>query len=165
VTAGQIAWALANGFTGVAFEPGGDANAATAVARAALSNGRNVVVYTSRGEVSRTLCPANELGSALGRFARDLVASTGVKRVVVAGGDTSSYAARALGIEAVEMITPLAPGAPLCRARAPGSPIDGGEVNFKGGQVGASDYFGAVAVGRVIPNPPFSNTDPLSTAR
>jgi 3-oxoisoapionate kinase len=68
---------------------------------------------------------------------------------VVAGGDTSSYSARALGIESVEMIAPLAPGAPLCRARAPGSPIDGLDVNFKGGQVGAVDYFGAVARGKL----------------
>ena len=32
-------------------------------------------------------------------------------------------------------------GAPLCLARAPGSPADGLELNFKGGQVGAPDYF------------------------
>jgi uncharacterized protein YgbK (DUF1537 family) len=48
---------------------------------------------------------------------------------------------------AVEMIAPLAPGAPLGRAHAPGSPAHGLEVNFKGGQVGAPDYFGAVAAG------------------
>ena len=70
-----------------------------------------------------------------------------VRRVLIAGGDSSSYAARSLGIEAVEMIAPLAPGAPLCSAHAPGSPADGIEVNFKGGQVGAEDYFGAVALG------------------
>ncbi len=45
------------------------------------------------------------------------------------------------------MIAPLTPGAPLCRARAPGSALDGLEVNFKGGQVGAEDYFGAAARG------------------
>ena len=60
---------------------------------------------------------------------------------MVAGGDTSSYAARELGITALEMITPFLPGAPLCKAHAPGSPVDGLEVNFKGGQVGAEDYF------------------------
>jgi uncharacterized protein YgbK (DUF1537 family) len=42
------------------------------------------------------------------------------------------------------MLAPLAPGAPLCRAAAPGSPVDGIEINFKGGQVGAPDYFGTV---------------------
>ncbi|HEY7077972.1 MAG TPA: nucleotide-binding domain containing protein, partial [Solirubrobacteraceae bacterium] len=70
-------------------------------------------------------------------------------RLCVAGGDTSSHVARALGIEAVEMIAPLAPGAPLCRAHAPGSPADGLEVNFKGGQVGGADYFEVVARGKL----------------
>jgi len=40
------------------------------------------------------------------------------------------------------------PGAPLCKAFAPYSPIDGMEVNFKGGQVGAEDYFINVMEGR-----------------
>lgn len=89
------------------------------------------------------------LGTALGRVAREVIAATAVTRLLVAGGDTSSYAARALGIEAVEMIAPLAPGAPLCRASAPGSPAHGLEVNFKGGQVGADDYFGVVVRGKI----------------
>jgi uncharacterized protein YgbK (DUF1537 family) len=67
--------------------------------------------------------------------------------VVVAGGDTSTYAARALGIEALEMITPIVPGAPLCLAHAPGSAVDGLEVNFKGGQLGGDDYFERVSRG------------------
>jgi uncharacterized protein YgbK (DUF1537 family) len=57
--------------------------------------------------------------------------------------------AHALGIEALEMIAPLAPGAPLCRAYAPGSPADGLEVVFKGGQVGNVDFFGAVMKGKI----------------
>ena len=84
---------------------------------------------------------ARILGGALGRIVRLAAAQTGVRRIVIAGGDTSSYAARAMGIEALEMISPIFPGAPLCRASAPSSPIDGLEVNFKGGQVGTVDYF------------------------
>jgi hypothetical protein len=45
-----------------------------------------------------------------------------------------SYAARAMGIEAVEMKAPLCPGRPLCKAYAPGSPIDGLEIIVKGGR-------------------------------
>uniref|UniRef100_UPI00313ED071 hypothetical protein n=1 Tax=Dyadobacter sp. OTU695 TaxID=3043860 RepID=UPI00313ED071 len=44
-----------------------------------------------------------------------------------------------MGIKAVEMIATSPPGAPLCRAFAPGSPSGGVEVNFKGGQVGGED--------------------------
>ncbi|MDI1250424.1 MAG: four-carbon acid sugar kinase family protein, partial [Lacunisphaera sp.] len=144
VTAGQIDWALAHGFTGIRFE--GEGSTATAVAT--LQSGRHVVVYTSRGEAGAPVA-ATVLGSQLGRLARTAVAQAGVTRLVVAGGDTSSYAGRALGIESLEMLAPLAPGAPLCRAFAPGSPADGMEINFKGGQVGAPDYFGAVARGRI----------------
>lgn len=145
VTAGQIDWALAHGFAGIRFDAEGGGAAA---AIAALQAGRHAVVYTSRGEAGTTI-PAGVLGAQLGRLAREVVAQTKITRLVVAGGDTSSYAGRALGIEAVEMIAPLAPGAPLCRAFAPGSPVDGLEINFKGGQVGAPDYFGAVARGKI----------------
>ena len=139
VTAGQIDWALTNGYTGIEFSP-----TALADSVAALKAGRPTIVFTSRGEAAAPR-PASELGTQLGRLAREAVAKAGVKRLVVAGGDTSSYAARALGIKSLEMLVPLVPGAPLCRAQAPGSSADGLEVNFKGGQVGAPDYFGTAA--------------------
>lgn len=147
VTAGQIDWALAHDFTGIAFDPMADLAAPTAAVVAALRASRNTLIYTSRGAPQGPALAPQQLGHALGQLARDAIAQTGVKRLLVAGGDTSSYAARALGIEAVEMIAQLAPGAPLCRAHAPGSPAHGLEVNFKGGQVGAPDYFGVVAAG------------------
>jgi len=139
VTAGQIDWAEANGFACIKFSP-----AALAAAVTALQAGRPPLVYTSRGEATTPL-PASELGTQLGRLAQAAIAEAGVKRLVIAGGDTSSYAARALGIESLEMLAPLSPGAPLCRAHAPGSPADGLEVSFKGGQVGTPDYFGIVS--------------------
>jgi len=80
---------------------------------------------------------------------RGVLAHSKITRTCVAGGDTSSYAARTLGIEAVEWIASLnTPGAPLCRAHARGSPMDGREVVFKGGQVGAEDYFETILKGR-----------------
>ena len=140
VTAGQIERALAEGFVGVELPPDGDADMARAAAVASLRAGRHTVVYTSMGQ-SAAPAPAEILGTRLGQLARECVAATGVRRVVVAGGDTSSYAARALGLQSVEMIAPFAPGAPFCRASAPGSPADGIEIIFKGGQVGAPDFF------------------------
>jgi len=163
VTAHQIAWALAHNFEEVALDPvvlakTGDPRevlrplAAATIAH--LQAGRNVIVHTSRGKVNPRMADwrgrsAQVLGRALGRVIRAAIEHTGVKRVVIAGGDTSSYVARALGIEAVEMIAPLAPGAPLCRVRAPASPVDGLKVNFKGGQVGGEDYFGRAARGGI----------------
>lgn len=148
VTAGQIDLALAEGFTGVELRPNVSAeNEVASAAVAAIEAGRHALIYTSRGAATGTV-DASELGSLLGRIAREIVARTGVQRLIVAGGDTSSYAGRALGIESLEMLAPLSPGAPLCRAHAPGSPVDGLEVTFKGGQVGAPDYFILAAGGK-----------------
>ncbi len=141
VTAGQIEYALAHGFLGVRFDPASSDGAALFEVVAALRSGCSTLVYTNRGESTASPLPASRVGAALGTLAREAVAQTGIRRLVIAGGDTSSYAGRALGLEAVEMIAPLAPGAPLCRAHAPGSPADLLEINFKGGQVGAEDYF------------------------
>lgn len=142
VTGEQITWAEANGFTVV---PWGER--AVAEAGAALTAGRSAIVYSSRGVAGPVPLPVEELGGSLGRLALALVETRGLRRLVVAGGDTSGRAAHALGIDSLEMIAPLTPGAPLCRVHAPGRPVHGLEINFKGGQVGAPDYFGAVRRG------------------
>lgn len=123
-----------------------------------LREGRNVILHTGDNTVSRPDAlekeaaggrgtKAADFGILLGHIARAVLAKVPLQRLVIAGGDTSGHAARVLGIEAVEMIAPLIPGAPLCRAFAPGSPVDGMEVNFKGGQVGTEDYFEKVLHG------------------
>ena len=52
--------------------------------------------------------------------------------------------------EVLEMIAPLAPGAPLCRAIAKNQLVNGLELNFKGGQVGTANYFIKVLNGEKI---------------
>ncbi len=111
-----------------------------------LRAGRSVVVCTSRGGTD-TPAPVSEIGTALGVLAGGVLAATNGRRLVIAGGDTSSYAGRALGIESLTMLAPLAPGAPLCLAAGEHLPVPRLEVNFKGGQVGAVDYFGAARLG------------------
>jgi uncharacterized protein YgbK (DUF1537 family) len=169
VTEGQIEWAFSHGFEEVAVDTPALANDSTAesalrqatdAACAKLTSGRHVIVHTSRGNADPRLAAtraaiqdgstAAVLGGALGTITRAAVGRTGVRRVLIAGGDTSGYLARSLGVESLEMIAPLTPGAPLCRASAAsGSPVDGLELNFKGGQVGRPDYFAAVARGRL----------------
>lgn len=142
VTDAQIGWALGNGFEGVPL-------AADSIARSAdaLRRGRSVVVYSARGKASvDARASGGRIGDALGRVAATLVADCGVRRMVVAGGDTSGAVGRRLGIEALEMVVPIAPGSPLCRARGRGA-ADGLEIAMKGGQVGKVDYFGAVLRG------------------
>lgn len=163
VTLGQISWALKHGFAGVSLDAGQLASPkmrSTAIRKAIASTvtflvgGHSVVVYTCKSGADRKFpkhlkkMSGVVLGTALGWVVRQALTQSAVQRVCIAGGDTSSYAARALGVEALEMIAPLTPGAPLCRAHAPGSPLDGREIIFKGGQVGAENYFETVKRGR-----------------
>lgn len=106
-----------------------------------------MIVHTGAKELENL--SSEKLGTALGSIAKQAVINSNVKRVVVAGGDTSSYAARAMEIDAVEMIAPLVSGAPLCKAYSKNEKINGLEVNFKGGQVGAENYFGILLNGAV----------------
>jgi len=163
VTSGQIAWALKRGFAEVPLDAALLANPKTAAKEVSrtvkttterLQAGRSVIVHTTRTgsdrRVERKLKgrTAEVLGFALGKVLCRAVQQSPIRRICIAGGDTSSYAARAMGIEALEMIAPLTPGAPLCRAHAPSSPVYGCEVVFKGGQVGAPDYFQTVLKGK-----------------
>jgi uncharacterized protein YgbK (DUF1537 family) len=163
VTSGQIHWALANGFAEVALDPltmaherdgGGEMARAISLTVKHLGAGRSVIVHTTRSGSDRLPAmklkgkSAEVLGTVIGKIMRDAIAQSSVQRLCIAGGDTSSFAARAMGIEALEMIAALTPGAPLCKAFAPGSPIDGREIVFKGGQVGGETYFGIVRKGK-----------------
>jgi 3-oxoisoapionate kinase len=158
VTTGQIAWALKKGFAEVALDTAAllsannsnpETQRATDAVVKLLRTGRSVIVHTGKRTAdARAMTTAQLFGSALGEVLRGALEQCHVRRVCIAGGDTSSFAARALGIEALEMLAPLTPGAPLCRAHAPGSPADGLEVVFKGGQVGAENYFEIVKRGK-----------------
>ncbi len=99
--------------------------------------------YESKGVIGRSMNQqtAKDFGSLLGNSAMEALKKHPIKRLVIAGGDTSSYAARALEIEAVEMIAPIVPGAPLCKAHSQNQLINGMEINLKGGQVGDELYF------------------------
>ena len=163
VTGAQIAWALKRGFAEVPLDVRALASPkksfaeirrAVAVAVSRLASGRSVIVHTTRrGSDQRVAAlfknqTVKILGTALGKVLGGTLAQSEVRRLCIAGGDTSSFAARALGITALEIVAPLTPGAPLCRATAPGAPVDGREIVFKGGQVGAENYFETVLKGK-----------------
>jgi len=149
VTAAQIEWAKANGFEEVVIDAikvcdGEPVDASRVISF--LQQQKSVIVHT--GQKQPDNLSSEMLGTALGTIAKEAVMQTGTRRVLVAGGDTSSYAARAMEIDAVEMIAPLLSGAPLCRAYSGNEKINGLEVNFKGGQFGGADYFGSVRNGK-----------------
>jgi uncharacterized protein YgbK (DUF1537 family) len=153
VTAGQIAYALANSFEEVvmdAIKICNDGVVDESIMKRVnklLSQQKSIIVHT--GEKQTQNLSSEKLGTVLGAIAKDVVINAGVKRVVIAGGDTSSYAARAMEIDAVEMIAPCLIGAPLCKAYSKNKKINGLEVNFKGGQVGSEDYFEVMMNGQL----------------
>jgi uncharacterized protein YgbK (DUF1537 family) len=168
VTERQIAWAIAQGFAevplkssrlAVSEEADQDCQTAARTAVEALATGRSVALHTLGLEADSTSASGSAvaqtnrqskgraLGRSLGRILRIILETKKVRRAVVIGGDTSGEAARELGIESLEMIAPIAPGSPLCRARGPATTVNGMEFVFKGGQVGKSDFLGSVLHG------------------
>lgn len=173
ISAQQITWAENHGFASVAVDIAAVATEPNDVsilqktideAIEKLALGQSVIVQTSSHNTDLRIEQANRIfesqgytqaqirtftgqvfGKALGTIAKEITQKIEITRIVVAGGDTSSYAARAMGIEAVEMLAPLTPGAPICLAHAPNSPLDKRQIIFKGGQVGAENYYGLVA--------------------
>jgi len=146
VTEAQIRWAMANGFDGFRVDAGREClldRAATS-----LSGGSSVILYTALGPLDLSGSLRGEaLGNYLGELLLELVERTGVRRVLLAGGDTSTHAVKRLGVEALTFDALTTPGAPLCRCHAAARPIDGLEIVLKGGQVGPEDYFARVRRG------------------
>ncbi|MFF0342366.1 four-carbon acid sugar kinase family protein [Kribbella sp. NPDC004875] len=78
----------------------------------------------------------------LAQIVRQVIARTDVRRMVVAGGDTSGQVLRELGVSALELIgvgEPIAAGVHRCRVVA--GELDGIEVLLKPGQLGGADLF------------------------
>jgi 3-oxoisoapionate kinase len=154
------------GFELLALDPTRLVNPATAAAEverstreavARLERGANLILHSSLGpddprvtatlrqyaamgfsELDIKLRNGRTLGPQLGRILKGILKRRMVGRVAVAGGDTSGYVARELGIEALEAVAPVAPGCPLCRVLGSGG-MEGMEILFKGGQVGRTD--------------------------
>ena len=177
VTSNQIEYALENGFLEIALESKAvDIQNQTEIIKKTVAqiienfnNGKSTILHTSTGSSDPRIAETgayfrskgiseNDIqkqcstvyGSVLGQITKEVVKSVKIKRVLFAGGDTSGYAASELDILALEMIAPIAPGAPLCKAVSDNEWVNGIEMNFKGGQVGTADYFIKVLKGEKL---------------
>lgn len=170
-TAAQIEWAEANGYASVRLDASLLVDETTAEAERArlrqaaleiLNTGQSIVLYSARGPHDAAMQASNErlqqrgldeltvrerLGQQQGILLRELLLASGVRRVSVAGGDTSSHAISQLGIYALELLTPMVPGQPLNRAYAEDARLDGLEIALKGGQHGRPDHFESIRRG------------------
>ena len=169
-TAAQIDAAGAAGFALLPLDATAAADAAlweaeiergAGAALTALAAGRSPLAYTARGPddpaIARTRAAAEaagvplavvqaRIGTGLGRLLARVMGEGGLARGVVAGGDSSGQAAEALGVRALTALAPLAPGAPLCLAHG-AQGAGPRELVFKGGQMGAADFFETVRRG------------------
>lgn len=172
-TASQISWAIDNGFVGIQLDSSrlidpdvadAEREATIQKALAAIGEKRDVVLYSVQGpddpaiESTRNRMAALELdpssigqrlGAQQGRILRTLLEKTGLRRVCVAGGDTSGHSALQLGIYALELEIPIAPGAPICRASSHQPTFDGLQICLKGGQCGEPEFFNQIKQGKV----------------
>jgi uncharacterized protein YgbK (DUF1537 family) len=176
-TSRQIRRARQDGYAALRIEPGrvlaspAEAGALVEDATRALQRGKSVVLYTALdGEAERiTVVPDGErirfneeLGACCGRLLRSILLRSGVRRAVVAGGDTSGHAGRQLGLLALTYKAPLARGAPLCEAWPDGPELGGLEIVFKGGQIGDESFFEFARTGRSQARPAVTACSPSS---
>jgi uncharacterized protein YgbK (DUF1537 family) len=121
------------------------AGQALAFADAHLADGPVLVYSTEAPDAVRAV--QGRLGAAeagelvertLARVARGLV-DRGVRRLVVAGGETSGAVVQALGITRLRIGPQIAPGVPWCAAKLPGG--DTLHITLKSGNFGGPDFF------------------------
>ncbi|TPG57751.1 hypothetical protein EAH89_10005 [Roseomonas nepalensis] len=113
------------------------AEAEAAEACRLLGEGRDVLLVTERpGAAGPTPGAAAEATAALlGRVLR----RQPVRRLGIAGGDTSSLGARAIDLWGLSYGGVIAPGVAWCRGHSDDPALDGIEVMLKGGQMGPPD--------------------------
>jgi uncharacterized protein YgbK (DUF1537 family) len=154
VTTDQIKWAVSHGFAEVKLDVsklmrkrealGESANALVGAIKH-LRNKKNVVIHTNaasnRVTHDKVKDSSRNISTALGKILLGVLGQSLVARICIAGGDTSGIVAHQLGIESLKLASLLTPGAPVCIASAPDSPVDGLEIVFKGGQVGGVEFF------------------------
>lgn len=118
------------------------ADAALASAEAQLSQGPVLLASSATPDVVARLKAAHgddvgaRIEAALARLAAGLV-ERGVRRLIVAGGETSGAVIDRLGVAALEIGPEIAPGVPLLRS------IGGAPMLFalKSGNFGGADFF------------------------
>jgi uncharacterized protein YgbK (DUF1537 family) len=167
----QIRWAAEHGWVTLPLDPlalldpiRAEATIATLTATmlAELARGRSVVIHSAEGPNDPSIAAVSEaarerdeatsfaalLGATLARFVRAAVTDGGIRRCIIAGGDTSGYTISALDAYALEIAAlPVIAGA-VNRLHSANPAFDGLEVMLKGGQVGEIDLFERIRRGR-----------------
>lgn len=170
LSAAQIDWAIAAGFQEIRITPEQLISTDEYIMQSleaqmldTLSAGKSMVIYTAKGpddhhlaavldqlptNVSAPAHIANRIGLLYARLAHTAMAKAGLTRLVVAGGDSSSFTMRQLGAVALEIkASHFKQNAHVCTLISDDPLINGKEVLLKGGQVGADDLYGCMLQG------------------
>jgi uncharacterized protein YgbK (DUF1537 family) len=78
-----------------------------------------------------------------------VLATAPLKRVGIAGGDTSSHGVQALDAWGLSYAADMGAGASLCWVHSDDATLDGMEIMLKGGQMGTVDVFERLVHGDV----------------
>lgn len=117
-------------------------SALTNACREHLADGEHVLVQVSDEREGGVL--GGELAAATAQFIKDVVTVVRPGCLAIAGGDTSSAAVQALGIDSISIIVDFDRGVPLVRAYS-GNALDSLPMILKGGQMGSADMFDKLA--------------------
>ncbi|WP_083897269.1 four-carbon acid sugar kinase family protein [Azospirillum sp. B506] len=118
---------------------------------ASLTAGRHTLVWTAPAEAATAdTAQAGRVAAATAEFVAAVLRRVPLRRVGIAGGDTSSLAVRALGCWGLSYRCTLAPGVTVSRTHADDPAVDGLELMLKGGQMGGEDLFERL----LSPSPP-----------
>jgi len=169
-TAKQIEHGLNMGYTGICMDAvniiensAAEISSCTDACLKVLHNGGVPLLYSAVGPDDPSIEASNKkfkasgktnisigalLAGAQGEILKNIIDTMGKLRVTVAGGDTAGFVTKTLGIYALEVLVPIAPGAPLCIAHAKNKQYDGLEISLKGGQNGNYRYFEFVQNGQ-----------------
>ena len=170
LSAAQIDWAVGAGFTGIRITPEQLINTDEASRQSlqqqmltALVAGKSVVMYTAKGPdddqvasvqdklpggVSAPAFVAHRIGLLYAQLARAAIVDAGLTRIVVAGGDSSSFTMRQLGAIALETkASHFKQNAHICMLFSDDPEMHGKEVLLKGGQVGTAELYGLMLKG------------------
>lgn len=172
LSAEQIAWARQAGFLTMrahsSLLKGEDPDALQTLENRmldALTSGTSVIVFTAEGpddalvsaasaQGLSTSAMAQRIGHLFARLARVAFARAGLQRLVVAGGDSSSFTMRDIRASALEIkASHFGQNAHVCTLVSDDPLIHYKEVLLKGGQVGQADLYGLMLAG-------FSNSSP-----
>ncbi len=170
----QIKWARANGFSALRLEISlalneeqceSEITRLANLAITALTQNISPIIFSAEGpddlavknfdetaqavQLNR-MQAAQKIGEVLAEIMRRVLDGSDVKRIVVAGGDSSGAVASHLGIRALTLVAGITPGVPLCRAWSDAPKRDGLEIALKGGQMGGPSFYSDIRAGRIV---------------